>query len=333
MTDCQDTDHPPCGNGNQRSVYGVLRTVGFILVIVFLAWQLWRVRHDLGDSLQSLGWNTALTAGGLAAVSGIPGYFGWRRLLPALGVRLSPSDACWVYFLARITRYVPGGVWPTLTHAALARPLGQSPARLAAVSVTSLGLSALTGLVVGVLALPRLAATDSLWWLLLPVAVAAVAPLAMPKLLGRLLAIARRFTRHESRVELPPRRRAMIAIVALMTAGWLIGGVHVAVLAIALGAEPGAAITVGIGGFALSVVAGLASVVMPAGIGAREVVLGLAFSALLTGSDLVTLVGMSRVLTTVGDVGVTAVVLGVLAFIRRPRIRQGAMHRSEGVSS
>jgi uncharacterized membrane protein YbhN (UPF0104 family) len=104
-----------------------------------------------------------------------------------------------------------------------------------------------------------------------------------------------------------------------MAAGWLVSGAHVALLAVALGAGPAQAVTVGVGGFALSVVAGVVSVLMPSGLGPREVVLGLTLATLLTGPALVTVVALSRVLITVGDLLVSAAVLGALA-VRRPRL-------------
>jgi uncharacterized membrane protein YbhN (UPF0104 family) len=118
-----------------------------------------------------------------------------------------------------------------------------------------------------------------------------------------------------------------------MALGWLISGTHVAVLAVALGAPPAAAVTVGVGGFALSVVAGIFTVVMPGGLGIRELVLGLTLAALLTGPGLVTLVALSRVLLSVGDIVSTAAVLGLLAWTGRagpPGRSRTADQRMEG---
>ncbi|MCW3840457.1 lysylphosphatidylglycerol synthase domain-containing protein [Micromonospora yasonensis] len=290
-----------------------LRLAGYAAVLVFLGWQIWRVRHGMVDSLRAVGWAAALAAGVLAAVGGVPGFVGWRVLLAGLGTRLSLRDATRVYFLAGLTRYLPGGVWPTVAHAAMARPLRQPPTRLAAAFLASQGLAAVSGVLVGVLALPWLLAQSPWWWLLLPACAAAAAPVLAPDLLARLLGAAARLLRRGDAGPLLPGRRALLGATGLMVLGWLISGLHVTVLAVALGADPGPALPLGVGGFALSVVAGLCAVVLPTGLGVREVALALTVATLVSGPDLVTLVALSRVLLTVGDIGSTAVVLALLA--------------------
>jgi uncharacterized membrane protein YbhN (UPF0104 family) len=116
-----------------------------------------------------------------------------------------------------------------------------------------------------------------------------------------------------------PDRRTLAVATGWMVIGWLISGTHIAVLAVALGADAGQALTIGIGGFALSVVAGVATLVLPTGFGAREVVLGLTLATLVSGPALVTVVALSRVLITVIDLVTTLLVLGTLALLaRRP---------------
>ncbi|GIH25181.1 hypothetical protein Aph01nite_34910 [Acrocarpospora phusangensis] len=301
-------------------LFAVLRVAAVVGVLAFLAYQLWRVRHGVADSLRLVGWSNALLAAALAAVGGVPGFFGWRMLLAGLGTRLPLPVAGRVFFLAGITRYLPGGVWPAVAHAAMARPLGESSARLAGAFVASQGLGVVAGLGVGLVALPWLVAADPIWWALLPLLGAALVPLAAPGLLGRLLGVAQRLLRRgeSSPVVLPPRR-TLFAVTGLMTLGWLISGVHVSVLAVALGAPPAGALSVGVGGFALATVAGIFSLVMPSGLGPREVVLGLTLATLLTGPGLITLVALSRVLITAADVLSTAAVLGLLTWAARRR--------------
>ncbi|MEV4478102.1 hypothetical protein [Micromonospora coxensis] len=318
-------------------LWATLRVVGYAAVLAFLGWQVWRVRHGMGESLRTVGWPTALTAGVLAAVGGVPGFFGWRLLLAGLGSRLSLRDASWVFFLAGLTRYLPGGVWPTVAHAAMARPLRQPPARLAAAFLVSQGLAAVSGVLVGILALPWLVGQSRWWWLLLPAGAAALAPVLAPRLLTRLLGLAARLLRRggEGAGPLLPARSTLLGATALMLLGWLISGLHITVLAVGLGADPGRAVGVGVGGFALSVVAGLFAVVMPTGLGVREVVLAVTLATLVAGPDLVTLVALSRVLLTVGDIGSTGAVLGLLGVTgrRRPAPTPIAADELEGAPS
>ncbi|WP_062432765.1 lysylphosphatidylglycerol synthase domain-containing protein [Herbidospora daliensis] len=305
----------------------VLRWTAVVLVLAFLGWQLWRVRHGVGDSLRQVGWSTSILAAVLAAVGGLPGFFAWRLLLAGLGTRLTLPVAARVFFLAGITRYLPGGVWPAVAHAAMARPLGAPPARLAGAFVATQGLGVVSGLLVGLIALPWLVAAEPIWWALLPLLGASLIPLVAPRLLERLLGVAQRVLRRGGGEPVTlPGRRTLLTVTGLLSVGWLISGLHVGVLAVALGASPAGALSVGIGGFALSTVAGIFTLVMPSGLGPREVVLGLTLATLLTGPALITLVALSRVLITVVDLISTAVVLAALS---RTRIAPLA----EGVSS
>ncbi|GAA3815610.1 hypothetical protein GCM10022226_40460 [Sphaerisporangium flaviroseum] len=326
-----------------------MRAACYLVVLGFLGYQMWRVRHGLGASLRLVGWGNALLAGVLAAVGGVPGFFGWRMLLAAMGTRLTHAAALRVFFLAGLTRYLPGGVWPAVAHAASARALGEPPARLAGAFVASQGLGVISGLAVGLLALPWLVAADAIWWALLPVLAAALVPLAAPRLLSGLLSLAQRVLRRDSPPTTPPKhpptqperppaqpgrasdlagrsfvlpgRRVLFVVTGVMALGWLVSGTHIAVLAIALGAPPGGAMTVGIGGFALAAVAGIFTLVMPSGLGGRELVLGLTLATQLSGSGLVTLVALSRVLITVGEMASAVAVLGLLAWIGRASAR------------
>ncbi|MBP2708420.1 flippase-like domain-containing protein [Microbispora sp. RL4-1S] len=319
------------GGARRRRVFAALRLAAYALVLGFLAYQLWRVRHGLGHSLARVGWRACLVATLLAAVGGVPGFVGWRMLLAGLGTRLPLPVAVRVFFLAGVTRYLPGGVWPAVAHAAMARPLGEPPARLAAAFVAGQGLGVIAGLGVGLVALPRLVPAGPLWWGLVPLLAAALVPLAAPRLLSRLLGIAQRVLRRGGPAPVLPARRTLLAVTGLMALGWLVSGLHVAVLAIALGAPPGGALTVGIGGFALSTVAGIFTVIMPSGLGAREAVLGLTVATLLTGPGLVTLVALSRVLITVADLASTAAVLAALTWAgRRSRPSPVTDRRPEG---
>jgi uncharacterized membrane protein YbhN (UPF0104 family) len=305
----------------RRRLWGAAQVLLCVLVVAFFGYQLWRVRDGIGPSLHAVGWGNAALATALAAVGGVPGYFGWRILLTRLDIRLPTATAVRIYFLAGLTRYLPGGVWPAVAHAAQARPLGESPVRMAGAYLVSQGLGLVAGLAVGLVALPWLVAANALWWLLLPAMFAALVPVVVPGLLGRLLVLAQRLLRRDARPPELPDPATLLASTGLMTVGWLISGLHVAVLAVALGAPPLQALTVGIGGFALSVLAGVATVVTPSGLGARELILGLTLATLLTGPGLVTLVALSRVLITVADLVPTVAVLALLAATTRAPAR------------
>jgi uncharacterized membrane protein YbhN (UPF0104 family) len=295
-----------------------VRVPAYLLVCAFLGYQIWRVRNGLADSLRTVGWTNAGLATLIGIVGGIPAFIGWRLLLSAVEVRLPLLTAVRVYFLAGLARYLPGGVWPTVAHAVVAKPLGASPARMSGAYLASQGIGVVAGVVVSVFALPRLVSANPLWWLLVPALLATLIPLAAPNLLAALFARAQRLLHRGNTDSVPmPDRRTLLAVTGLNAAGWVLTGLHLTVLAVALGAPVGESILVGIGGFALSVLAGVATVVMPSGIGVREVVLGLTLASLVSGSGLVTLVALSRVVLTVGDLASTAAVLGLLGWSGR----------------
>lgn len=301
-------------NGRRRALR-LLRVTAYSVIVVFLCWQVWRVRHGLGDSLASVGWSAFGLAAGITVAGTFIGFFGWRLLVSGLGVRLSLSDAGWIFFLSGVARYLPGAIWPTVTQAALAKRVGAPPAKLVAASLIGMTLLAFSGVLVGLLAFPQLVADDPVWWLMLPPFLGAGVVLLVPGLLRRLLGLGQRFVRRtEHEIALPGGRTSM-GVIALDVVGWSCNGMHTAILAVALGAPPVSALTLGIGGFALSVVAGGLSLA-PAGIGVREVVLGLTLGVLVSGPDLVTLLLLSRALTTLGHVAATLGVLGLLAGTR-----------------
>lgn len=304
---------------SRRAALQTLRIMGYAVVCAFLGWQVWRVRHGLTGSLTSIGWPALTVATALAAVGWLPGFLGWRTLLVGLGARLTLVEAGKVYFLAGLTRYLPGGVWPVLAHAALARTLREPPARLAAAFLASQLVGVIAGLAVGLLALPRLIAAHPLWWLLVPVLVVSSLPLIFPRLLGPMVRAGQRLLRRPAAEITLPGRATTLRATGLMLVGWLITGAHVATLAIALGAPPLPAVTIGVGGYAVSVLIGGLAVLLPRGIGAREVVLGLTLAGLLGGPALIAVVALSRVLLTVVDAVTTAAVLGALAWTGRLR--------------
>ena len=303
----------------RRLVLAAVKASLYALVLAFLCYELWRVRNGVGTSLRAVGWGNAALATALCVVGGIPGFLSWRLLLGRLGTRLPLPTALRLFFLAGLTRYLPGGVWPTVAHAAAARPLGESPARMGGAFGACQGLGVVSGVVVATLALPRLVAANALWWLLLPVMAAALFPVAVPRFLAGLLGLAQRILRRGAKPLELPRRGTLAAVTALMGLGWLICGMQLAVLAVALGARPAAAYTLGIGGYAVSATIGLFMVATPGGLGAREIMLGLTLGTVLTGPRLVTLIALSRVLTTVADIGSAPVVLGLLMGLDRRR--------------
>jgi len=313
---------------HRRRLLKILRPVVYSTIVVFLFWQVWRVRSGLGESLGSVGWGAVGLAIGFAVVGTVPGFFGWRLLVAGTGVRLPISDAAWVFFLSGVTVYLPGGIWPPIVQAALAKRVGASASRLMTAGLITLVVTVLGGGIVSVVAVPYLAADHPLWWLSVPLVLCATgAVILVPRLLASLLSLGQRLLRRDEHEITLPTGRILLGVVALNALGWCGNGMHAAILAMALGAPPASAMTLGIGGFVLSAVAGALSQA-PAGLGVREVVLGLTLGALVSGPDRAVLLLLSRFVTTVGHVTATLAVLGVLAGIRFLQARRTAAQPS-----
>lgn len=296
----------------RRGLFAVVRTGCYVAVLGFLGYQLFAHRGDVIPVVTSLGWGRFAAAVAIAAAGAWLGMAGWRALLTAFGCRLATPVAAKVYFVAGLGRYLPGGLWPALAHADLARKLREPPGLLASAFLASVLVSTVAGLAVGLVAVPALAAVQPVWWVVVPMLVAGLLVIGAPQLTRLAAAIVRRRT---GKTVALPGPRAVFGAMGLMAAGWLLAGVHLVVLTRGLPVNglPGTAVLVG--GFALASVAGVLVVVLPAGLGAREAVLGLALAAALAGPSMpaiVAVVAMSRLVVTAADL----LAAGVTAFVR-----------------
>lgn len=297
---------------NRRAIGAVLRAACYVLTAGFLAHQLWQARHGLAADLRTVGTVRTVCAGVPALAGVFIGMLGWRTVLAGLGTRLRPAPAAKVYFVGGLGKYLPGGVWPALGHADMGRAMGLPASRLAGAFFGSVALSVLSGAAVGLLVLPRLAAAEPAWWALVPLLAVAVLPFAV-RPLGRWLAgVASRALPRRFRLPLFPARPVVARAVLLMVTGWLVSGTHLVVLVGAFGVDGVAGTLTVVGAFALASVTGMAAFVLPGGIGAREITLGVVLATVLPGSAVVAVVALSRVLVTLAD-GLAAAVAAVAA--------------------
>jgi hypothetical protein len=288
-----------------------LRIGCYLVVIYFLAERLWSSRHGLGDSVRAVGPGRCAIAFALATAGLIPGMLGWRVLLAGLGPKLDLRTSSRLYFVGGLARYVPGGLWPALAHADTGRSLREPPATMVAGFLGSVVVATVAGFAVGHLAVPSLASRHPAWWLLAVALAAGVLPLVRPRLLTTLSTAVRRVLRRGGVPARLPDRRSLAVAAGLMAAGWLVSSLHVPVLADAFGATTVQSVAPLAGGYALAAVAGSLALILPAGIGAREVLLALTLGAYLSGVDLVATVALSRLVVTVADIAAAAVTLAL----------------------
>ncbi|MEV6925653.1 lysylphosphatidylglycerol synthase domain-containing protein [Dactylosporangium sp. NPDC051485] len=257
-------------------------------------------RHAIAESARQIGAGAVL-ASSAAAVAGLAATLqAWRTVLAGLGSDLPAAKAAKVFFVGQLGKYIPGSVWPILAQAELARAYEIPRHRSSTAALLTMLLSLAAGLLTAAATVPAALAGQDVryWWLLAAVPVIAAA--LHPRLLNAALTAALRITHRP-----PPARRfparAVLAAAGWSVGSWLLFGIHIWLLLAPLAYQPGKALTISVGGFALAWCAGFLLVIAPAGVGARDV----ALIALLTtqaGSAEATAVALlSRAVMTAAD--------------------------------
>jgi glycosyltransferase 2 family protein len=162
-----------------------------------------------------------LAAAGMTVIA-----LAWRHVLAALGGRVSVRDAVRWYFPGELGKYVPGGIWPVVGRAELARRGGVRRGVAYASVALSLGALYLAAIAVVAAALPaQLAATNDsaaplVVALLLPVGVVALHPRVLTTLHGW----AQRVVKRDFEVDIPSWRTSLLLVARYVPAWALIGG-------------------------------------------------------------------------------------------------------------
>ena len=92
---------------------------------------------------------------------------GWRIILRDLGSDLHLAQGSGVYFVGQLGKYLPGSLWSVLVQADIASHLKVPRRRTAVAGLLALGLSLLTGVLVGLPAASFLLRRDAdafSWW-------------------------------------------------------------------------------------------------------------------------------------------------------------------------
>ena len=280
---------------------GVLRSpwvrIGF--VVVALAGAAYAIASDWGPivaALHRLPLGNALLAVAVNVVYLGCTWASWRAVLTDLGSRLGVRASFEVFFLSQIGKYVPGGVW----HMVAASELGldrQVPRRR---SFSAIAVATVVAIATALVLSGRSIAARGWLWLSLPVALAFLAP----AVLNRLLALAMRVLRREP-LEHPMTARGTAAATGWALLGWCVVGFQVWLVGLGLGLGRSSLVAV-IGAYAIAWVAGFVVVVAPAGLGPRELVLGVLLAGALPAGSAVVLVIVTRLVQTVVDVAMAA---------------------------
>jgi hypothetical protein len=224
----------------------------------------------------------------------------WLEVLRGLDVDMPTGAGARVFLLSQLGKYLPGSVWPVVAQMEAGRARGALRRTMLAANLLTIVLSCTVGLLMACVILPfaDASALSKYWWLLVavPVLVALLHPRAMPGLLDLAFRLLRRGS-VDGRIDL---RHTLIAA-AWSTASFLFLGLHIAVLAIAIGGANASTFALAIGGMSLAVPAGVLFIPAPAGAGIRDVVLVLVLSSVLTSGQALVVVVASRVVLVLAD--------------------------------
>ena len=278
----------------------IVRIVVAVAVVVAVVWGVARNWTEISQDLQRMSIGALLLSFVPAALGTWLTMVGWRVILADLGSPLHLAPAGGVFFVGQLGKYLPGSVWTVLVQADMASHLHVPRRRTGVTGLVTIGLSVLTGLLVGLPALPLLLqrSAGSSGWLLLAVPLFVV--LVWPALLNRLIAWGLRVLRREP-LEETLSTRAILTTVGLYALAWVLFGVHILVLALAVGGGTGVTLA-SLTGYALAGSLGMLTVILPAGLGARDGILAIVLASAMPLSAGTAVALVSRFVVTLVDV-------------------------------
>lgn len=272
-----------------------LFAIAVVIAIVVLLIRQW---PQVAPQLALLSWPAVLGSLAAVGVGLIAGLLSWRRLLAEIGSPLPCGAAARIYYVAQLGKYLPGSVWPVLAMMELGHQRGVPRSRIVVSSVLALGLSVLTGLLIGIPALVVQGST----WLPAAIALAALAALLLyPPLLNSGIATALRLLRRP-KLPSPLRARAIATAAGLYLLYWVIGGLHLWLLVLDLGGPVAASLPTSIAAFAVASTLGVLVVLAPAGAGVRDVLIVLMLASVLPTAAATAVAVVSRLMLTVVDI-------------------------------
>lgn len=299
-----------------KTVISILRSPAFraFFMLAAVAAGVWAVVSnwdEVSAALQQLDWWIVAASLVVSIIFVILTMLAWRTLLNDAGEPVGAAPARRIFYVSQVAKYLPGGVWNFVAAAEMGADYNISRRRSVTVLLMSMAVSVVTGLALATVAIvfgPSDVA-GRYWWVLLvlPVFLVILYPPVLNKLVNSGLTLLKR-----EKLEQPFTGKA-IGIAALYAAlSWVVAGFQVWAILTGLG-NPARLDTyfLTLGGYALAWVVGFLVFFIPAGVGVREVVLGVTLTGLVSSGDIVVVVLLSRILFTIADL-----VLGLGASVR-----------------
>ncbi|MEW1955081.1 lysylphosphatidylglycerol synthase domain-containing protein [Terrabacter sp. NPDC080008] len=289
----------------RSQILTVLRVGIALVTLAAVGYAVARNWADMSVQLGKISWSTFAWSTLAAGVGTWLTMIGWKTLLRDLGSDLHVAPASGVYFVGQLGKYLPGSLWSVLVQADIGSHLKVPRRRTAVTGLLALGLSLLTGLLVGLPAASLLLTRESGgfdWWLLLGLPILVV--LCFPRLLNAIIDRALRLLKRQP-LEQQLSGGAVLRAVGIFVLVWLSFGIHTLLLARAVAGDgtPHPDLTMAaLTGYALAVSLGMLTVVLPAGLGAREGLLTLALATAIPTPAAAAVAIMSRFIVTVVDV-------------------------------
>ena len=253
-----------------RRLTALSTAVGLVIAVAGAAFVVRAIAESYEESRAAIadagvGWFLAafpVALGGMTLV-GVP----WRRSLRLVGADPSMRNTLYWYFVGQLGKYVPGGMWPIVGRAELARRDGVNRPAAYGSSILSLGATYLAAILVVVAMLPFAGdnGAGDAWWVLalLPIGLAALHPLFV----GRVKRLAERVLRRSIDVTIPSWPDSVELVLRHAPAWFLIG---TATWLVARAFDPSARWAELMVPGVLSWVVGFVVVPAPGGLGVRE---------------------------------------------------------------
>jgi uncharacterized membrane protein YbhN (UPF0104 family) len=277
------------------------RPVVAVLILAAIGYAVVSQWNGVRSALLTLAWPSVLLSLVAALVGTLASLMAWRALLADEGHRLSPLAAARIFFVGQLGKYLPGSVWSIVLQMELGKRAGVPRGRAFTTSLAWVGLSLSTALVVGVFGFPILVQKHAtgVWIMLtiLPFALVASAPPILTRLVNFVLRVMRKGPL--------PRAlswRGVLTSSAWLITAWVFFGLHLWLLANALGAPGLGGVTRCIGGFALAMAAGVLFVFAPSGAGVREALIVSALAPVMSTGEALGIAVVSRAIFILADV-------------------------------
>jgi glycosyltransferase 2 family protein len=247
------------------------RRVLVVVVIAAAAYQLITNWSEVWRTLSGIAWQSAVLSQLAVIVSIAFGVLGWQTMVDDLGKPIGIRRGAQINLVGLLGKYVPGSLWAYVLQMELGRKAGLARARVFTAALVQVGVSVVVSLLLGAMALPVIfdETPQAAWlFLLLPVGLVALHPRILTWGTSLVLKVLRR----------PPLDHRL----KWSTVGKVFGyavlafgfqGAHLWLLANSVGAPGVGGLLLCVGAMALAMTIGLFFFIMPAGAGARELVM------------------------------------------------------------